>query len=286
MPGYRGRIAPTPTGWLHAGHAATFWQAARRAEEAGGRLIFRMEDLDRTRCREEFAQAALEDLFWLGIRWQEGVEYQGCGGGNNGPYRQSERYNLYIKAWHLLRDGGWIYPSPESRKDVAAASQAPHEEEAIFPIAWRRSVEEAGGYAEPRGTNWRFRVPDGEVISFCDGRRGEFRAEAGRDFGDFVIWRRDDVPAYELAVVVDDAAMGITEVVRGEDLLLSTCRQLLVYRALGLKSPGFFHTELLRDGAGQRLAKRSASASIRQARESGRSAPDFWQAWGLAGAKG
>lgn len=279
---YRGRLAPTPTGWLHAGHAATFFAAQERAAETGGVLIYRQEDLDMDRCRREFALGALEDLYWLGIRWKEGIRFLDCGGGIRGPYEQRRRRTFYLDAWRKLRDGGWIYPSSHSRKDVALSVSAPHEEEPVFPVEWRQPVEEGGKWSSPAGINWRFRVPDGEKVTFQDGRHGVFSAEAGRDFGDFVVWRRDDCPAYELAVVADDIAMGITEVVRGEDLLLSTCRQLLLYRALESPAPDFFHTPLVRDSAGRRLAKRDQSASIRQARQNGIPPDEFRRSWGIA----
>ena len=124
-------------------------------------------------------------------------------------------------------------------------------------------------YAEPKGVNWRFRIPDGEEISFTDLHLGPQRMIAGRDFGDFIVWRRDDVPAYQLAVVVDDAAMRITEVVRGADLLKSTARQILLFRALGLSAPDYYHCDLIRDDSGVRLAKRHDSLSIRKLRELG-----------------
>ncbi len=256
-PAYIGRLAPTPTGLLHAGHAATFRTVHERARAAGGRLILRIEDIDPLRCKPEFASACLEDLTWLGITWDEG------------PVRQSERRTVFLDAWTRLRAGGFIYPSPHSRRDVELAAQAPHEEEPVFPVEWRQPATESLPWKTPAGVNWRFRVPDGEAISFHDGRVGAVELVAGRDFGDFVVWRRDDVPAYELAVVADDIAMSITEVVRGEDLLVSTARQLLLYRALGATPPKFYHGPLLRDTAGRRLAKRDAALSLRALREAG-----------------
>jgi glutamyl-tRNA synthetase len=255
---YRGRIAPTPTGLLHAGHAATFWTAYARARAAEGRLILRIEDIDPQRCRRDYVDACISDLSWLGISWDEG------------PIYQSLRSPQFLEAWKRLRDTGFIYPSPHSRRDVEQAAQAPHDEEPIFPIDLRQPVESALMWDAPVGTNWRFRVPDGEAISFVDGRHGEVTLTAGRDFGDFVVWRRDDVPAYELAVVVDDIAMQITEVVRGEDLLVSTARQILLYRALGAEPPDFYHCPLVRDADGQRMAKRSASMSLSALREAGK----------------
>jgi glutamyl-tRNA synthetase len=268
---YRGRLAPSPTGLLHAGHARTFWIAAQRAIERKGTLILRNEDLDPQRSRTEFATAMLEDLHWLGIRWTEGPD---CGG-PHGPYAQSERRTFYLAAWQRLRDAGVIYPCTCSRKDLAQAAAAPNDneddDEPIYPGRCRGRTE-ADHYAQPAGVNWRFRVPDGETISFTDLNLGAQRYVAGNDFGDFLVWRRDDVPAYQLAVVVDDEAMKITEVVRGADLLKSTARQLLLIRALAYTTPDYFHCELVRDASGVRLAKRHDALSIRHLRERGMSA--------------
>jgi glutamyl-tRNA synthetase len=167
--------------------------------------------------------------------------------------------------------GDFIYPCRCSRKDVAGAAIAPHDdnEEPLYPGTCRPVAKLEGDATGREGINWRFRVPDGEAMSFPDERQGEQQAVAGRDFGDFIVWRKDDVPAYQLAVVVDDAAMRITEVVRGQDLLLSTFRQLLIYRALNLEPPAFYHAPLVTDEAGQRLAKRTASLSLRALRAAG-----------------
>jgi len=269
---YRGRLAPSPTGLLHIGHARTFWIAARRAAERGGELILRNEDLDAQRCRPEFVQAMLEDLRWLGIEWVEGPDR----GGEFGPYTQSERRGHYLAAWKQLREAGVIYPCSCSRKDVALAAGAPNDldDEPVYSGKCRPTQysSPSNSFAQPAGMNWRFRVPDGEEIRFTDLHLGPQVIAAGRDFGDFIIWRRDDVPAYQLAVVVDDAAMRISEVVRGADLLKSTARQILLYRALGLPAPDFYHCDLVRDDAGVRLAKRHASLSIRKLRGLGWSA--------------
>jgi glutamyl-tRNA synthetase len=282
---YRGRLAPSPTGLLHLGHARTFWTAAQRAAEHGGHLIFRNEDLDSQRCRPEFVQAMFEDLRWLGIDWGEGPD---CGG-PYGPYTQSERRTHYLAAWKALRERGMIYPCTCSRKDVAQAAGAPNDsdDEPVYPGKCRPNVSGAARLrpfdklragsrgtdvatvATSAGVNWRFRVPDGEEICFTDQHLGPQRMIAGKDFGDFIVWRRDDVPAYQLAVVVDDAAMRITEVVRGADLLKSTARQILLFRALGLAAPDYYHCDLVRDEAGVRLAKRHDALSIRKLRELG-----------------
>ena len=265
---YRGRIAPTPTGHLHLGHAATFWKAYERAVQARGVAILRIEDLDPKRCKSDYAAAAIEDLRWLGIEWHEG------------PFYQSRRRELYLNAWRRLRDGGFIYPCVRSRRDVAQAAIAPHEEDPVFPVEWRTPVEEGRQFQDPKDRNWRFRVPDREVIGFRDGNCGDVSRMALRDFGDFLVWNRDDVPAYELAVVVDDLTMGVTEIVRGEDLLTSTARQILLYRALDAAPPAFFHCPLVLDKDGRRLAKRDASFSLRALRTGGRSAE-----WVIAQAK-
>jgi glutamyl-tRNA synthetase len=261
---YRGRLAPSPTGLLHVGHARTFAIAALRALEAGGILIVRNEDLDFQRCRPEFVQAMYEDLQWLGIRWQEGPD---CGGPYT-PYAQSERRGFYLQTWRRLRDAGFIYPCTCSRKDVAQAASAPNNDVDDEPIysGMCRGRRDANSFSEPAGVNWRFRVPDGKEISFTDLQMGEKTYVAGKDFGDFLVWRRDDIPAYQLAVVTDDAAMAISEVVRGADLLKSTARQILLYRALQAPTPAFYHCDLVTDDSGVRLAKRHDALSIRHLR--------------------
>ena len=248
--------------------------AQERARTNGGELILRNEDLDSTRFKMEFAGAMLEDLRWFGFEWSEGPDI----GGKFAPYNQSERMNFYRAALEKLRAGKFIYPCTCSRKDIQQAVTAPHAEgdEPIYPGTCRsnRKSEIAN-----KKFNWRFHVPDGETISFCDENLGEQNFVAGKDFGDFVIWRHDDVPAYQLACVVDDTAMEISEVVRGADLLISTARQLLLYRALGLTPPRFFHCELLLDENGKRLAKRSDALSLRKLRELGETSESLRRNW-------
>jgi glutamyl/glutaminyl-tRNA synthetase len=318
---YRGRLAPSPTGYLHLGHARTFWVAWQRARAAHGKLIFRNEDLDFQRCKPEFVQAMYEDLQWLGLDWDEGPDT----GGSFGPYSQSERRSFYLNAWRKLRDSGLIYPCTCSRKDLERALSAPHEalhgvefdhlndyvpqpgpperagvaragvekpspaietasdpatppgaaavqsadDELPYPGTCREKIGTAKDYDSPAGVSWRFKVPDRETISFSDGYFGRQEFAAGRDFADFLLWRRDDIPAYQLAVVVDDAAMQITEVVRGADLLKSTARQLLLIRALEYPVPAYLHCPLLRDEKNVRLAKRHDALSLRKLREQG-----------------
>jgi glutamyl/glutaminyl-tRNA synthetase len=251
---------------LHLGHARTFWLAQQRAVAAGGVLILRNEDLDPERSQQHFRQAMLEDLRWLGLQWQEGPDV----GGPCEPYTQSERQSLYRDAWRRLHAGGWLYPCRCSRKDLAQAMQAPHDDEGIYPGTCRPTTASLGSVDTPAGANWRFRVPQGEVVEFLDGHFGPQRFVADQDFGDFLVWRRDDLPSYQLAVVVDDAAMRVTEVVRGADLLKSTARQILLARALGLSSPAWYHCDLLLDERGQRLAKRHDALSLRTLRELGK----------------
>jgi glutamyl-tRNA synthetase len=240
-----------------------------------------MEDLDPDRSRAEYAEAALEDLHWLGINWQEGPEM----GGPYAPYAQSQRRAIYLSAWRKLLRGGFLFPCRCSRKDLEAALSAPHEgdsqelepldDEPVYPGTCRPTTPsksqqlEFAATEKPGNFNWRFRVPDGETIEFVDANLGVQRYVAGVDFGDFVVWRRDGVPSYQLACVADDAAMQITEVVRGEDLLKSTARQILLYRALGLDSPAWFHCRLVTDRNGRRLAKRNDALSLRTLRQRG-----------------
>jgi glutamyl/glutaminyl-tRNA synthetase len=244
--------------------------AYQRTLQADGLLVMRNEDLDQQRSKPEFAAAMLEDLRWLGIRWQEGPDV----GGPCLPYVQSQRREFYLEAWRRLVREQFVYPCRCSRKDLARSAQAPHDEddEPIYPGTCRPENPSPGEVIvpeSPSGLNWRFRVPDGEAISFEDGGFGPQHYIAGRDFGDFLVWRRDDVPSYQLAVVVDDAAMRITEVVRGADLLRSTARQILLYRALGLAEPAWYHCPLMIDANGQRLAKRHDALSLRALRQQG-----------------
>jgi glutamyl-tRNA synthetase len=290
---YRGRLAPSPTGLLHLGHARTFWVAQERARANGGTLVLRNEDIDSTRFKLEFVPQMIEDLRWFGFEWQEGPD---CGGAW-GPYSQSERRSFYIAALEKLRERGFVYPCTCSRKDIRDAASAPNagdDEGPIYPGTCRNKSDEwrvasdvtaAPVASSPairhpsRPPNWRFRVPDGETISFTDGNFGEQKFVAGKDFGDFVVWRHDDVPAYQLACVVDDAAMQITEVVRGADLLMSTARQILLYRALGLTPPAFYHCALMLDEEGKRLAKRHDALSLRALREQGKTPESLRRDW-------
>ncbi|ATC62527.1 tRNA glutamyl-Q synthetase [Nibricoccus aquaticus] len=270
---YRGRLAPSPTGYLHLGHARTFWIGAERARHAGGALILRNDDLDSTRFRLDFVDAMLTDLRWLGFTWQEGPDL----GGPHAPYNQQARRPLYRDVLEKLHAARLIYPCTRSRRDVLEAAGAPHEgspdDEPVYPDSFRPPLDAPlpplPAPDQPITTNWRIRVPDGETVSFTDNRLGLQSAVAGRDFGDFLVWRKDDVPSYQLACAVDDATMHITEVVRGDDLVRSTFRQLLIFRALGVTPPAFYHAPLMNDDNGVRLAKRHDALSLRAMREQG-----------------
>lgn len=269
---YRGRLAPSPTGYLHLGHARTFWVAQQRAHAAGGELLLRNDDLDTARCRPEFVTAMREDLAWFGLTWREPM------------ISQSARLPIYRAALARLHAGGFIYPCHRSRKDVLAAATAPHEgdesDEPLYPPEFRPPADAPlPPLTDPVNVNWRFRVPDGETIAFVDGHFGPQQAVAGRDFGDFLVWRKDDAPSYQLACAVDDADLGITEVVRGADLIKSTFRQLLLFRALGHAAPAFHHCPLVTDEAGVRLAKRHDALSLRARRAAGRTPEELRTGW-------
>ncbi len=272
---YRGRLAPSPTGYLHIGHARTFWVAQQRAKKYAGELILRNDDLDSTRYKMEFVDAMLEDLRWFGFQWSEGPDV----GGTFAPYNQSERMSFYHAALEKLRAGNFIYPCTCSRKDIQQAVTAPHaaDDEVVYPGTCRDNSKLK---VQNSKFAWRFRVPDGETIAFTDENMDGQQFVAGKDFGDFVVWRNDGVPAYQLSCVADDAAMGITEVVRGADLLVSTARQILLYRALGLPVPKFYHCTLVLDAQGERLAKRHDALSLRTLRSQGESPEKIRAEWG------
>jgi glutamyl-tRNA synthetase len=264
----RGRFAPSPTGDLHLGNARTALLSWLAARAAGGRYLLRVEDLDGPRVRPGLEIRMLEELRWLGLDWDEGPDV----GGPGGPYRQSERRARYAAALEALVAEGLVYPCFCSRAEIAAASQAPHgpsDEGPRYPGTCRAlPPAEVSRRAAARRPAWRFRVPEGP-IAFDDGVHGPQAFDVSATVGDFVVARADGVPAYQLAVAVDDAAMAITDVVRGDDLLPSTARQLLLYRALRLPPPRFAHVPLVVGEDGERLAKRHGAPSLRTLRERG-----------------
>ena len=257
----RGRFAPSPSGRMHLGNLFTALLAWLSVRAAGGAMVLRIEDLDPERCTRERAETLADDLEWLGLDWDEGFRR----GGPHGPYLQSQRSEWYAECFRRLEEQGLVYPCFCTRAELHAAS-APHREDGqvVYPGTCRGlTAEQAAERARRTGRAPALRlwVPE-EEITFTDGHMGEYREWLPADCGDFLLRRSDGIFAYQLAVVVDDAAMGVTEVVRGADLLASTPRQLLLYRLLGLEAPAFYHFPLLLGSDGQRLSKRNADAGL------------------------
>jgi len=253
-----GRLAPSPTGRLHVGHARTFLIAWLAARSAGGRVILRIEDIDAGRVRDEARSAAVEDLLWLGLDWDEG------------PHLQSERLGLYDEALERLKLAELVYPCTCTRADIERAASAPHPEDEgpTYPgTCAHRTAADARSLGD-RPFAWRFRAPD-LAVAWDDlflGRREFAPARLG---GDFVVARNTVGPSYQLAVVVDDALMGVSQVIRGADLASSTPRQILLYQALGWTVPRFGHVGLVVGPDGRRLAKRDGSIKLATLREQG-----------------
>ena len=258
-----GRFAPSPSGRLHLGNLACSLLAWLSAKHEGGRIVLRIEDLDAERCPRKYADLLEEDLAWLGLYWDEG----GSHGGSHGPYYQSECADIYTASYEKLAAQGLVYPCFCSRAQLHAAS-APHTSDGnvIYPGTCRSlTPAEVAEKRKAKAPAYRLKVPD-EVVSFTDGCMGPHNENLLRDCGDFYLRRADGVFAYQLAVVVDDARMGVTEVVRGADLLSSTARQLYLYRLLGLKAPRFAHCPLLLAPDGRRLSKRDGDQSLENLR--------------------
>jgi glutamyl-tRNA synthetase len=286
----RGRLAPSPTGALHLGNARTFLIAWLSVRSRGGSLLVRMEDLDHPKNKAGAAAAALEDLRWLGLDWDEGPDV----GGPCAPYTQTSRKASYAAALEALKRKGLVYPCVCSRRDVEAGQSAPHAEDGLYyagTCRGRGADFEAARAALPEGRlpAWRFRVPPGETVRVEDGFCGVYEQDVSAQTGDFVLARDAGGAGYMLAVVVDDAAMGVTEVVRGDDLLPATPRQLLLYRALGLSAPAFYHVPLVVSEDGRRLAKRHGDTRICALRAGGATPETVvgllawwcgWAAWG------
>jgi glutamyl-tRNA synthetase len=267
----RGRFAPSPTGELHLGNARTALLAWLWSRSSQGRFILRVEDLDQARVRPGLAQRQLDELRWLGLDWDEGPDpLDGLReAGAHGPYRQSERTALYAAAIDCLRAAGHVYECFCSRAEIASAASAPHGIEGDGPrypgtCATLTSVQRAVR-SRLRAPALRLRVAPG-MVSFVDAIEGPQEVDVQAQTGDFVLRRADGVFAYQLAVVVDDAAMGVTQVLRGADLLPSTARQILLYRLLGVQPPRFAHAPLVLgrrpSGETARLSKREAASSL------------------------
>ena len=254
-----GRYAPSPSGRMHLGNLCCCLLAWLSAKSQGGRVVLRIEDLDQARCPRKFAELLQQDLDWLGLSADEG----GDKGGPHGPYYQSERSGIYQQFYEILWKKGLVYPCFCSRSQLHAAD-APHRSDGqvVYAGTCRNlTPEQVAERSRRRPPAWRVKVPD-ETIGFTDGHLGYYQENLARNCGDFYLRRADGVFAYQLAVVVDDALMGVTQVVRGEDLLSSTPRQLWLYRTLGLPAPEFFHMPLLLAPDGRRLSKRDGDESL------------------------
>lgn len=254
-----GRFAPSPSGRIHLGNILCCLLAWLSARQKGGGVLLRIEDLDTARCPRRYADQMEEDLRWLGLHWDRGPGAEGC----DGPYYQSQRTEVYQAALEKLEGMGLVYPCFCTRAELHAAS-APHRSDGqtVYPGTCRHLTPlEVLERAKARAPALRLRVPEEEIV-FRDGHMGLQRQQLDTECGDFLLRRSDGLFAYQLAVVVDDAAMGVTEVVRGADLLDSTPRQLLLYRLLGLRAPEFYHFPLLLACDGRRLSKRDADAGL------------------------
>ena len=250
-----GRFAPSPSGRMHLGNLWSCLLAWLSARSAGGRMVLRLEDLDPDRCRREYCDQVMRDLEWLGLDW------------DNEPVYQSQRSELYRAAFQRLADAGLVYPCYCTRAERLAAS-APHRSDGLSVYNGRcraLTQQQREELSRTRRPAWRAMVPDLDV-SFSDLCQGPYTEDLARDCGDFILRRSDGVYAYQLAVVVDDARMGVTEVVRGADLLSSTARQLYLYRLLGLQPPRFAHCPLLLAADGRRLSKRDGDQSLENLR--------------------
>lgn len=263
-----GRFAPTPSGALHLGSARTALAAWGVARWRGARFVLRVEDLDVQRTKEGATERMLEELRWLGLPWDEGPDL----GGPAGPYAQSQRGALYASVLAWLRERGLVYPCRCSRREVEQASVAPHGAEPVYPGTCRgRAAEDVLREAEAAGRAvcWRFAVEAGTQRTVHDAVAGDFTQDVAREVGDFVVFRADGVAAYQLAVVVDDVAMGVDHVVRGADLLSSAPRQALLAESLGAAPPAWVHVPLVVGPGGERLAKRHGSVSLSELRARG-----------------
>jgi glutamyl-tRNA synthetase len=271
----RGRYAPSPSGDLHLGNLATALLAWLSIRSRQGTFVIRMEDLDQPRVRPGAADGILRDLAWAGLDWDEGPD---CGG-PFAPYEQSRRSDHYNEAFDRLREAGRVYLCFCSRKDIASAATAPQTpgDEIRYPGTCRELDPStvAGYLREGKRHAWRFRVEESERPSFVDKVRSFWGVRPQEPPADFVVRRSDGVTAYQLASVVDDSTMKMSEVVRGQDLLPSTLRQILLYEALEFPLPAFGHTPLFLGPDGERLSKRHEGITVGELRDQGLSAAEI-----------
>ncbi|MGV3488813.1 MAG: tRNA glutamyl-Q(34) synthetase GluQRS [Tuberibacillus sp.] len=265
----RGRFAPTPSGQLHIGNIGCALLAWLQVRSQGGTFILRIEDIDRDRSRQEYMVHVMEDLKWLGLDWDEGPDV----GGSYGPYIQSARMEVYQDALKRLEEKGLLYPCYCSRKELRMIASAPHGRDSEGPVypgtCLHLSQEERKEKEKRKKPAWRFKIPKNKTLSFIDEVLGGQMFSAGFG-GDFIVKRADDMFSYQLAVVVDDALMKVSHVLRGMDLLDSTPRQLWLYEALGYSAPAFAHIPLINGPNGHRLSKRqSPKINISALREQG-----------------
>lgn len=260
----RGRFAPSPSGRMHLGNLFCALLSWLSVKSQGGEWILRIEDLDTDRCRPDYARQVEEDLRWLGLAWDEG----GSTGGPDAPYFQSQRTALYEAALERLRGMGSVYPCFCTRAQRLAAS-APHRSDGVVLYSGRcrhLTLAERETLSAQRAPAWRVQVPE-ETVSFRDQIQGDYAQNLAAECGDFILRRSDGVYAYQLAVVVDDAFQGVTQVVRGSDLLDSAPRQLWLQSKLGLPHPEYGHVPLLLSPDGRRLAKRDRDLELSQLKE-------------------
>ncbi len=255
----KGRLAPSPTGGQHLGNARTYLLAWLSARSQDGSIQLRIEDIDKTRVRPEVTQQIIDDLTWLGLVWDEG------------PIHQSSRYSRHQEALQTLIEKGLVFPCTCTRKDVFIASSAPHLEDAepVYPGTCRGKTSSDALTFSQENSLFALRYRVQTTPHFTDEFRGFVQLDLQQDGGDFIVWKQSGEPAYQLAVAVDDGELGITEVIRGDDLLASTPRQLLIYQALGLPEPKFYHVPLVVDATGRRLAKRNNDIKLSALREKG-----------------
>lgn len=267
---HRSRLAPSPTGALHIGNVRTLLLAWLSARSAGGAVILRVEDIDRARCRPEHSERMLDDLRWLGLHPDEGPGV----GGQYAPYEQSARYPAYRGALDRLIASGHAYACTCSRADLAQSASAPHGPDGlVYPGTCRGRYASAAEarMASRRPMAWRFNASTLPARPWNDAFRPDVPMPVAVD--DFVLWRSDDVPSYQLAVAVDDMAMAVSEVVRGDDLITSTPRQLALIDVLGGRAPEYMHVPLVLDVSGHRMAKRDGSLTVAALRSAGVTAP-------------